>query len=362
MRLRGPAEILAFLPYQLGYHPSESAVVICWSAGRVGLLQRIDLPPREHVADAVASLLPALRAEGPDAVLLVGYERGEGDSRPMLDALGAACERERLLVTDRLVVRDGRWFSLDCDNGACCPADGTPLTPARDVPAVAEMVGVGVSPLPDRAALADRLRSGRPLRARAIGAAADTLLDAALGVMDEPAARVEWREEQLRAWSTVLRVDDEAPPVGGLDHAELARCAVALVDVELRDALIAWVSPGNLPFELIEPPLLRQLDRLVPRAVTTDAEADGQLMARTRLESRLVDLCAQLPAEWAVAPLTVLAAYTWWRGDGALTRTALEAALETDPSYRLARLLLQMVDHGVRPDQTGRRGEPRASA
>jgi hypothetical protein len=51
-----------------------------------------------------------------------------------------------------------------------------------------------------------------------------------------------------------------------------------------------------------------------------------------------------------VAPLTVLASFTWWRGDGALTRLALEQALESDPSYRLALLLLRMVDLSIRPE------------
>jgi hypothetical protein len=36
-------------------------------------------------------------------------------------------------------------------------------------------------------------------------------------------------------------------------------------------------------------------------------------------------------------------------GDGALSRTALDRALEVDPDYRLAMLLERMVDVAVRP-------------
>ena len=56
-----------------------------------------------------------------------------------------------------------------------------------------------------------------------------------------------------------------------------------------------------------------------------------------RLERRLVAVCAALPEAWTVPPLTVLASFTWWRGDGALTRIALDRALAVDPDYRLAR-------------------------
>jgi Domain of unknown function (DUF4192) len=68
-----------------------------------------------------------------------------------------------------------------------------------------------------------------------------------------------------------------------------------------------------------------------------------------RLERRLVTVCAALPEAWTVPPLTVLASFTWWRGDGALTRMALERALAVDPDYRLARLLERMVDLAIRP-------------
>jgi len=69
-----------------------------------------------------------------------------------------------------------------------------------------------------------------------------------------------------------------------------------------------------------------------------------------RIERRLCELCAALPDVWAVSALTVLASFTWWRGDGALTRIALDRALRVDPHYRLAWLLERMVDLAIRPD------------
>ncbi len=49
IRLRGPADVLASLPYQLGYHPEDSVVVLALSDGVVGLVERLDLPPPSAV-------------------------------------------------------------------------------------------------------------------------------------------------------------------------------------------------------------------------------------------------------------------------------------------------------------------------
>jgi len=76
-----------------------------------------------------------------------------------------------------------------------------------------------------------------------------------------------------------------------------------------------------------------------------------QVIGLQRIERRLCELCAALPDDWAVAALTVLGSFTWWRGDGALTRIALDRALRVDPKYRLAVLLEQMVDLAIRPER-----------
>ena len=69
------------------------------------------------------------------------------------------------------------------------------------------------------------------------------------------------------------------------------------------------------------------------------------------MQARLVTLAQHATDEHAAPILTVLAAYTWWHGDGALARVALDRALRCDPGYRLARLLELMLDEGIRPDR-----------
>jgi Domain of unknown function (DUF4192) len=67
------------------------------------------------------------------------------------------------------------------------------------------------------------------------------------------------------------------------------------------------------------------------------------------LQARLIGLSAMLPDSHAAPVLTLLASFTWRRGDGAMARVALARALRCDPDYRLALLLQQMVDLAIRP-------------
>jgi hypothetical protein len=384
IHLSGPADVLTVLPYQLGFHPHECLVVVSLRGTRMGLVQRIDLPPPEHVVDAVAAMIAPLRQDTPRAALLIGFEQREGQSRAMLDEMADACLAHGIEVVDRMVVRGDRWFDLDCTQG-CCPPEGLPLPPPSEVPAVAEFVGREICPLPDRSALADLLEPNLPqlssplaevlrladewsqLRQEVTDAVeaglstAETELgtgemELGTGETDLHIRETElhgFRASELAVWSLVLCDLDDAEPIRELPPQDLAMLAVSLTDVDLRDGLIAWLCPGALPQDLIEPDLFVQLSRTLPEPpwLGGDAGEMAQVIGRQRIERRLCELCAALPDALAVPVLTVLASFTWWRGDGALTRIALDRALRTEPHYRLAELLERMVDLAIRPER-----------
>lgn len=44
LTLREPHELLAIVPFVLGFHPTNSIVVLCLHGRRLGLTQRLDLP------------------------------------------------------------------------------------------------------------------------------------------------------------------------------------------------------------------------------------------------------------------------------------------------------------------------------
>jgi len=335
IHLSGPADVLAVLPYQLGFYPRDSLVAVSMRGTRLGLVQRIDLPPPEHVGDAVAAMMAPLRKDSPRSVLLIGFEERDDECRAMLDGMAAACVADGVEVTDRFVVRGERWFAPDCHQ-RCCPSEGLPLHTPSEVPAVAEFVGRGVCPLPDRSALADRLTPSLPQISDDLSALADGRLaqheaakDAGVDELDE------CRATELDVWARVLWAE------------------VSLTDVDVRDALIAWLCPGTLARELIDPMLLTQIRETLGEQPWVEGQIReiDQVITMQRIERRMCEICAALPDLWAVPALTVLATFTWWRGDGALTRIALERALGIDPRYRLAMLLEQMVDLAIRPER-----------
>ena len=116
---------------------------------------------------------------------------------------------------------------------------------------------------------------------------------------------------------------------------ETGNAVAVLYDIEFRDGLIAYLCPGTMPLDLVDNEIRKVMEGLPPIS-------EGAI-------ERLVHFCASVPDEHAAPPLTMLANYTWFLGDGALTRMALERALRCDPTYRLAQLLERMVDLGIRP-------------
>jgi len=357
IHLSGPAHMLAVLPYQLGFHPRHSLLAVSLrrtrSGTRLGLVQRIDLPPPEHVEHAVAAMMVPLRADLPESVVLVGFEERAGESRAMLDQMAGDCRAAGVEVADRLVVRDGRWYAPYCGR-RCCPAEGLPLPPASDVPAVAEFVGRGISPLPDRSALARRVEPTRPTRSNRLSALLGERMALRLSVMGAAAGELaECRSNELEVWARVLCGTDEGGTVPALPARDLAILAVSLTDVGLRDALIAWLCPGSLARELIDPRLLTPMAEALGGASLLERQVGDadQVIALQRIERRMCEVCAALPDVSAVPALTVLATFTWWRGDGAMTRVALDRALRIDPHYRLAELLEAMVDLAIRPER-----------
>lgn len=374
--ISGPAELLAVLPFHLGFRPHRSAVVVCFHERRMGLVVRLDVWPRPQAAEAAAQLIPALRAESPTHVMLVGYEDDAGEAAALCDALAELLADEGVEVTDRLVVRGDRWYGLMCD---CCPEEGTPLRADADVPGLAGFVALGRTVLHDREALAaliepapdapghlgdairefvDELEWARRLVTRPPGS---SFFPPGTVPGDDSELR-RLADEAIAGWGRLLR---GAFPAGPPDAA-LPALAGSLRDVHLRDALIAWLCPGTLPADSFEPALVDALvDHLGPidepgagerarrsgGAGTVQCEDQCEGQDREAVQARLEALCRAVPAEHAAPVLAVVASYAWWCGDGARASVALEKALELEPDHRLCALLRRLVGLGVRTDR-----------
>jgi hypothetical protein len=349
------------LPYQLGYHPSDSLVLCALRGGRLGMIERIDLPPPEHVAEACSSVVAPMVREDPDGVLLVGYEAEAGASMPLSDAVRDELAECGIGVIDRMVVRHGCWSAPDCRSG-CCPTADDPQPVARDVPALADFVALEVAPLQGRDDLAALVQAEGdlvPEVAALLAARGAEGCDAEVRGRGHRATAVH-RLRRLATWALVLDVGVDARPVESLTAEDVAHLVDSLLDVGLRDAVIAWLCPGTLPMELLPDDLADAVAVSLPAPVWAErggGDTKGVVAGR-RLLARLQWVVRAVPDDAAAPVLTVLANYAWWLGDGALTRVALDRALAHDPGYRLARLLERMVDLGLRSPSEPSAGVP----
>jgi hypothetical protein len=339
IRLTSPRELLAVVPYLLGFNPTNSIVTLCLSNNKLGLTQRLDLPRPQDARDVAQALLPTLVTENPDSVILIGYEDCAGDSLPALKALSSALQSSALPIHDRLVVRDGRWRSLDCHSPSCCPPEGSLVPEPADVPGViSEFVGQGVSPHPDRESLARQVELGP--QAAAVSRVLRSRQRARSKAGDCPVVP---RAELFAAWPRILD-----PEASSISPEDAALAAMSLLDIEIRDAMVAWLCPGTLELDDLSEDIQELLSGLKKGSGDThiDPASSG---AQNAIQDRLIGLSAMLSDSHAGPVLTLLAAFTWWRGDGALARVALARALRCDPEYRLAQLLQQMIDLAIRP-------------
>jgi len=164
VRLRGPADILTSVPHLLGFHPTESLVIICLSGPRrrQGLTMRMDLPAARYEAQMSLELATRVAHEAADEVLLICYTQAAdaGEELPrasLVDMLGELLAQHEIGVHDAYLARGTRWWSYVCRDPRCCPAAGTELPREPSAAAgmlAAEIVWQGGSTLPDRVALA----------------------------------------------------------------------------------------------------------------------------------------------------------------------------------------------------------------
>ncbi|HTY73908.1 MAG TPA: DUF4192 domain-containing protein [Actinomycetes bacterium] len=315
LRLSGPPDVLAALPYLVGFPPTESVVAIGLHGRRKRLrvTLRVDLAGAEAaVADGLveapshpAALAAALsRAGASRVVLVVVTDRAEEGltAADLVSVLAGELEARRIEVEDAVLARGDRWFSYLCHNPACCPPEGTPL-PGDDRVA-AELALAGEAPFRSRADVEALVAPEQGIRRQAVEAAVDALL--AVGPSGPDA--VDERTSLRTAFRTVV----SGRP---LEAQNAALCLLWLTGSHVRDACL---NP------------------------TTGPEGEAAL----RLWCELARLA---PADLVSAPATLAAFVALCRGQGALANAALDEALADDPGYTLAQLLRHIATAGIPP-------------
>ena len=317
VHLGDPGALLAALPALLGFHPERSLVLLCLEgerAGSVGLVARVDLPPRSDRAGAEAvveqlSVLCARRAVPAAVAVVVDDTEPPGSRRRLVRALRAACEAVGTdLVSAHHVPRTVAgvaWSSYGSTRTGWLPDP-------RSSPVATEHVLRGRVIRGSRSEVDAILVPDGPERTGQVGLALDAEL-VRVGQRRAAGAASCSRELLERVLAAVARAADG--PGELLEVAEVAALGAALTDLQVRDACFALAGGDH---------------------------AD----AAERLWTVLV---RALPVPELAEPAVLLAhsAYAW--GEGPVAGVALQVALDADPAHRMAGLLASSLGAGLPP-------------
>lgn len=307
------AQVVAAVPHQLGFTPTESLVVLCCHEprGQVGLSMRVDLPDEQLEPVLVDSMVDRVRHERATRVVLAVYTEQDGHlpRQNLVDDL--RLQLEDLVITEALLIKGGRFWSYVCSEPECCPAQGRSVAEAVGSAPVqllaSENALAGRSVLPTRAALAASVAGPVLLAAQAARQRCERAFDAAQteSIAGSPQRAVDdWR----------AAVDRWRDQPAELDDREAARLAMALHTKAVRDQVATWVAD----------------DREV-------------------LPALVAEVCRRTPPPYDAPVATLLGWLTYACGGGALVVIALERALATDPDYAMARMLLDLSNAQVPP-------------
>ncbi|WP_285724135.1 DUF4192 domain-containing protein [Psychromicrobium xiongbiense] len=363
LNVRSVEDILAYLPHAVGYWPDQSFVVVTLRGNQVGATLRLDLPARDPdpewcrlFAEVVISQISAdVEADGTVVALFAGRDWLD-DEDPGYDELMAAVWGMLASIGKPLheawYVGEEHWRDYLCRDAQCCPVQGRPLSAVRNSLLNAELVYRGSSYLES---LSEAVQL--PVASVQMRRAAKKFFDLALVRMATtmPGERV--HREALSSWESVLdgsqSLADSSERLGYLTASLVNRgirdalmvSAVAGLDQGFRvgdesgapgdpDLSVTSVAMGEWPG-----PEWERVNRLAD-GLERVAGLGG--MSPTVRVPRTLSL-----REPVAAALTLLGWIEWCRGRGSRSGVRLTQALEICPDYRLAHLLLQVLDSGM---------------
>jgi hypothetical protein len=314
LTVRTPEDILALVPFVLGFQPEDSLVLL--TTGEVGepFHARTDLPDDPADLDLVVEpLVEAALRNGARQAIVVLYTHDTCLALEAWALLATRLSEIEVHVAVSLRVDAGCYSMLDDSDRPPTPYDLT------DHPLAAQAVYDGRVTYRTRQELSDSLVTNDPDAVEAMGRLCDDATDRLCGAARHPlgpptpdrlrtllVAEGEWARERVRA---ALR-DDEALP-----DTDVARMLAALVSQEIRDVL--W--------------------------------AEIQRVGARKHVVFWTDLVRRAPLELTAAPAALLAFAAWMAGDGALAWCALDRCREADPDYSMATLVSTALQAAMPP-------------
>jgi len=307
--VKTPHDLLAAVPFLIGYHPTDSLVLISVKSDSLEMAMRIDFPinPPEGAYRLLASHLKRDHAEG---ALLVAYEpEGNTDGPEVLRNAADAVIASEIPIRELMLVRNGRWRSLLCTDEKCCPPEGNEIQDFQNSRIAAEQVASGkVLPYSDSEGLTHSI--------------APTLF----------AKDINWNAQVIG-----FRVDPEANNLSELQR-DGAESVLLLADFYIQNGACK-------DYDLIALVLGRLTDVQV-RDFALGCHNDETLDAYWTMWR---DLLRIAPPKFVAPVASLFAAIAYENGEGALAHRALDRAIEDDNEYSLSRLLRRVFSSGWPP-------------
>ncbi|MBI3429769.1 MAG: DUF4192 domain-containing protein [Actinobacteria bacterium] len=314
--LTSPHDLLAAVPFLIGYHPTNSLVIVCLKDDAIGMAMRVDYPADQEVHDdTYDSLIFHLVREGAQGALLVAYvPEDRNDGEEILSNIAMAMSRAEIPLRESLLISHGKWRSTICTDRDCCPPEGRALPEIRTSRVAVEQIAQGrPMPFADVEGLNDSIAS-LPLSNDL-----DFLATVHSYVIDpeDEEIQISQRQGATSVIDLVTRfVDGSIGKDFESDQEISARVIASVGDIQVRDFALGSHDETSIDFYWA---MWRYLTRIAPSGF--------------------------------VAPIAcLLAALSYERGEGALAQRSLDRALADDPSYSLASLLRRVFSAGWPPE------------
>lgn len=331
IRLDGPSGLIAAVPSMLGFHPTDSLTLMCFTGERstLGPVARADLPRGRD--PGLVRYLTGTALTHADRVAILCYPRRR--RRPaILDDLQFDLRRAGIAVMAVLVVHGGRHWQAPVP-GPLRLADSRPV-PGPEDPTVRDLAAASV--LEGRVVLADRdqLRASiagpRGQRRRQVDQAIAAVAQGRIRPLPETIGRGRNRVDERSRFTG----DEDVPPLpervhGVIDGALAQVSRGGTVDVELA---------AELAVACLQTPIR---DGVLIRALL---ERDQTWLAM------LIACAAWTPDDLAAGICAVLAALAYRQGDGALAQVSVDRCLLAEPGNSFAGLLLTAISAGLPPE------------
>ncbi|MFE4198841.1 DUF4192 domain-containing protein [Paenarthrobacter sp. NPDC056912] len=391
LSIHQPEDILGYIPHVLGFWPEDSLVAITMQGRVLGATLRVNLPtprPPQALAMFADHIRRYLLADGAaDGVVLAVYsEAGWADSTmvnkaaPLLEALQQSFGEVDLAVRDAWLVGSEFWRSAYCPDESCCPMPGLPVSCIKDSRLSAEMVyrGSAIGSAPTSP-------SGQPLNARR--GSLDPLVHAAETRYAEEILD-QWRSEScldavLAVWHHALAKGAAGTfPEPATDAGLMGLLRTTLKIPAWRDAVAVMAAAGigsaksgaassgmlsqggsrKPPFDLGEFGIPSAAAGDTPSSEarkTGDIFTYGDVLLGMKpevphwnhlnaLQHVLAVLCVEgETGEVAAASLTLQGWIAWCKGSGSFAYGCLSRVEAAQPGYRLAELLMGILDQGT---------------